>query len=127
MAIKENLLYTKSHEWVEVEGDLARIGITEHAISEMGDLVFAEAGPVGRTVSAGQSIGAAESVKIAADLFSPVSGEIVASWPSIGDELEKISTDPTSIWFVTIRMSDPSQLTGLMDAAAYETFCQAGG
>lgn len=127
MTIKENLLYTKSHEWVEVEGDLARIGITEHAIGEMGDLVFAEAAPVGRTVSAGQSIGAAESVKIAADLFSPVSGEIVASWPSIGDELEKISSDPTSIWFVTIRMSDPSQLAGLMDAAAYESFCQAGG
>jgi glycine cleavage system H protein len=122
-----NRLYTRSHEWVAVENGLARIGITDYAQSELGDLVFAEAVPAGRKVVPGQIVGAVESVKIAADILSPVTGDVVESWPDIGDCLEKISTDPFGIWFVAIRLDDPGELAGLMDAAAYESFCAAGG
>lgn len=125
--IKENLLYTRSHEWVSVTEGIARIGITDHAQSELGDLVFAESVPAGRPVKPGQTVGAVESVKVAADILSPVTGEIVESWPDIGECLEQISGDPYGIWFVAIRLDDPAELSGLMDAAAYEAFCAAGG
>ena len=124
--IKPDLLYTKSHEWVAAAAGLARIGITDHARCELGDLVFAEALPVGRQIQAGQAIGALESVKIAADIMSPVSGEIVATWPDLGDSLDQITQDPYSVWFVEIRMSLPDQLEALMDADAYEAFLAAG-
>jgi len=125
--IKENLFYTKSHEWVEVADGIAHIGITDHAQGELGDLVFAEAVPAGRHVTPGQTVGAVESVKVAADIVSPLTGEIIESWPDIGDSLEKISADPYGVWFVAVRMDDPAELDTLMDAVAYEAFCAAGG
>jgi len=125
--VKEGLYYSKSHEWVEVEGDSARIGISDFAQNELGDLVFAEAGPVGKVVSAGQVIGVVESVKMASDLFSPISGEIIANRPDLGDQPEMINSDPYGVWFVTIRMSNPAELDALMDAPAYEAFCQTEG
>ncbi len=125
--IKENLLYTKTHEWVEAADGVARVGITDYARTELGDLVFAEAMPVGRRLAPGQMIGAVESVKVAADILSPLTGEIIESWPDMDNSLDKISADPFSVWFVGIRMTDPAELSGLMDAAAYETFCATGG
>lgn len=124
--VKEGLLYSRSHEWIAVEGKLARIGITDHAQAELGDMVFAEAVPAGRRVDAGQAIGVVESVKMASDIFTPVSGEIVESRSDIGDRPEAVNEDPYGTWFVAIQMSDPAELAALMDAAAYEAFCQAG-
>jgi len=125
--IRENLFYTRSHEWVAVENGVARIGITDHAQCELGDLVFAEAVAAGRQVKPGQSVGAVESVKVAADILSPLTGEIIASQADIGDNLEKITADPYEVWFVAIRMADPAELNELMDAKAYEAFLAAGG
>lgn len=124
--VKEGLYYARTHEWAEIQGDTARIGITDFAQNQLGDLVFAEAVKAGRKVAAGQPIGAVESVKSASDIYSPVSGEIVGSNTAIGDSPEKINTDPFAAWFVAIRLSDPSELAALMDAAAYSAFCQAG-
>lgn len=125
--IRENLLYTRSHEWVAVEDGVARIGISDHAQCELGDLVFAEAVAAGRQVKPGQTVGAVESVKVAADIISPLTGDIIESQTDIGDNLEKISADPYGVWFVAIRMADPAELNALMDAKAYEAFLATGG
>ncbi len=125
--VKSGLYYTKSHEWVEVQGDIARIGITDHAQSELGDLVFAEATPAGRQVRSGDAVGAIESVKMASDIYTPVSGEIIASQNDIGSHPEQINADPYGVWLVAIRMTDPGELAALMDAAAYEAFCLTEG
>ncbi|HBP39053.1 MAG TPA: glycine cleavage system protein GcvH [Clostridiales bacterium] len=125
--VKEGLYYTKSHEWAQVQGDVAKIGISDYAQNEMGDLVFAEAAPAGRRIKAGDPIGAVESVKMASDIYSPVSGEIINSQSGIGDHPEQINADAFGSWFVAIRLSDPAELASLMDAAAYEAFCQAEG
>ena len=122
----EGLYYSKTHEWVKVDGDLASVGISDHAQCELGDLVYAEAVSVGRKVSQGQPVGAVESVKMASDIYAPVSGEIIESNATLGDTPEAINEDAFGTVFVVIRMSDPSELQGLMDAAAYEAFCAGG-
>ncbi|MDD2427890.1 MAG: glycine cleavage system protein GcvH [Eubacteriales bacterium] len=122
--VKEDLRYAKTHEWVKVEGNVAWIGITDFAQDQLGDLVYAEAEPVGEEVEIDDLIGSVESVKMASDLFSPISGKIVESNESIEDEPEQINEDAFGTWFVKIEMSDPSQLDDLMDAAAYEKFCE---
>lgn len=122
----EGLHYSRTHEWIHVEDDLASLGISDFAQTELGDLVYAEAAPVGRKVSKGQSVGAVESVKMASDIYTPVSGEIVESNATLGDKPEAINEDAFGTVFVVIRMSDPSELDGLMDAKAYEAFCIGG-
>lgn len=122
----EGLYYSETHEWIKVEGDLASLGISDHAQCELGDLVYAEAAPVGRKVNKGDSVGAVESVKMASDIYTPVSGEIVESNATLGDKPEAINEDAFGTVFVVIRLSDPSELEGLMDAKAYEAFCAGG-
>ncbi len=122
----EGLYYSKTHEWVKVDGDLASVGISDHAQCELGDLVYAEALPTGRVVRQGEAVGAVESVKMASDIYAPVSGEIVQSNETLGDKPEAINEDAFATVFVVIRMSDPSELEGLMDAKAYEAFCAGG-
>ncbi len=120
--IPEQLLYSKSHEWFKIEDGLATIGITDYAQSELGDLVFVEAVPVGRKIQAGDAIGVVESVKVASDVLSQVSGEVVQSNRSIGDQPELVNSDPYESWFVVIRMDEPNQTNGLLDAASYAEF-----
>ena len=122
--VKQDLCYAKTHEWVKVEGNVALIGITDYAQDQLGDLVYAEAEPVGIEVELDDLIGSVESVKMASDLFAPVAGKIIESNETIEDEPEQINEDAYGTWFVKIEMSDPSQIDDLMDAAAYEKFCE---
>ncbi|NCB00035.1 MAG: glycine cleavage system protein GcvH [Clostridia bacterium] len=120
--IFEELRYAKTHEWVQLTGKLIRIGISDHAQCELGDLVFAEAKPVGMKVKPGQIIGSVESVKTASDLYSPADGVIVASNASLQDQPEQINSDPYASWFVEIELAAAEWPAGLMTATEYKTF-----
>lgn len=122
--VKQDLLYSKSHEWVKVDGDLATIGLTDYAQDQLGDLVYAEAEPADTEVEIDDIIGSVESVKSASDLFAPVAGTIVEANEAIEDEPETINTDPYGVWFVKIELADKAQLDDLLDADAYAAFCE---
>lgn len=115
--------YTKEHEWIEVEGDTATIGITEHAQQQLGDVVFVELPAVGKKVTKGGDAAVVESVKAASEVYAPVSGEVIA----VNKELEG---DPALVnrgaegdgWFMKVKLSDKSELDDLMDKAAYDKF-----
>ena len=118
--------YTKDHEWIKVDGPIGVIGITDYAQSELGDVVFAELPKVGATMKAGESFGTIESVKAVSEIFTPVSGEITEINSKLVDTPEVINKDPHgSAWLVKIRLSDPKEVSALMDAAAYETYIAA--
>ncbi|MBS1721585.1 MAG: glycine cleavage system protein GcvH [Armatimonadetes bacterium] len=121
MNVPSDLKYTKSHEWVRVDGDTATIGITDHAQSELGDIVFVELPTAGRALSAEESFGTVESVKTVSDLYAPIGGEVVATNESLGAQSELVNSDPYgSGWLIKVKMSDPGQLGGLMDPATYQ-------
>ncbi|MGD9488804.1 MAG: glycine cleavage system protein GcvH [Calditrichaceae bacterium] len=120
MSIPGELKYTKDHEWTKTEGDIVVVGITDYAQGELGDVVFVELPEVGDKVSMGDSFGTIEAVKAVADLFSPVSGEIVEINGALEDEPETVNKDPYGEgWMVKIKISDTSELKDLMDADAY--------
>ena len=111
MSIPDDLQYTKSHEWVRIEGDTATIGITHHAQEELGDVVFVELPDVGNTIGAGESFGTVESVKAVSDLYTPVGGEVVEVNSSLEDAPEKINDDPYGEgWIVKLSTSDEADL-----------------
>jgi glycine cleavage system H protein len=115
-----SLYFTKEHEWVRVEGDQATVGISNHAQEQLGDIVFAEVPEAGRQLSKGQEAAVVESVKAASDVYSPVSGTVVEGNPAIADDPAVINRDPEGEgWFFKIAVSDPGELDGLMDEAAY--------
>jgi len=117
--------YTKDHEWIKVEGPVGTIGITDYAQNELGDVVFAELPKVGAT-KAGESFGTIESVKAVSEIFTPVSGEITEINSKLVDTPEIVNKDPHgSAWLVKIRLSDPKEVSALMDAAAYEAYIAA--
>ena len=121
MNFPENLKYTKDHEWIKSEGDTGTIGITDFAQGELGDVVFVELPAVGKSLKQHDSFGTIEAVKAVSDLYAPVSGSIV----EINKELEKtpetVNKDPYNAgWMVKIKLSNPSELAGLLDAAAYK-------
>jgi glycine cleavage system H protein len=117
----EDLKYTESHEWVRQEADgLVTIGITFHAQDMLGDVVFVENPKPGRKVSKGEECGVVESVKAAADIYSPLSGEIAAVNEALADTPEKINQEPYAAWLFRIKPSDPAELAALLDAAAYQ-------
>ena len=117
--------YTREHEWIRVEGDTATVGISNHAQEALGDIVFAEAPEAGRQVSKGQEAAVVESVKAASDVYAPVSGEIVEGNPAIADDPSVINSDPEGGgWFFRIKLSNPGELEGLMDEAAYRDWVQ---
>lgn len=119
--------YTKDHEWISVDGDVATIGITSHAQEQLGDVVFVEVPDVGRKVTAHEACAVVESVKAASDVFSPVSGEVVAANGDIAGAPALVNEDAEGkAWFFKVRLSNRSELDGLMDRAAYEKFCAEG-
>jgi glycine cleavage system H protein len=123
MAYPTDRRYTKEHEWVSVSGDTATIGITDYAQQELGDVVFAELPKVGTAVTAGKSFGTVESVKAVSEIFAPASGEVLEANPDLQATPEKINTDPHgAAWLIKIKLNNPSELAGLMDAAAYEAY-----
>lgn len=120
----EGLLYSESHEWVIVNGDLAIIGISDLAQAEMGDLSYVDMPEVGDEVVVGDEFGAVESVKAASDLYSPVSGTVVEINEALEDNPALINQDAYENWIIKVKMSDPSDLEDLMSAAEYEEFCK---
>lgn len=120
----EGLLYSESHEWVAVNGDLAVIGISDLAQAEMGDLSYVDMLEVGDEVVVGDEFGAVESVKAASDLYSPVSGTVVEINEALEDNPALINQDAYENWIIKVKMSDPSDLEDLMSAAEYEEFCK---
>lgn len=122
--VKENLRYSDSHEWVSVDGDIATIGISDYAQHALGDIVYVDMPEVGDEVTAGEDFGAVESVKAASDLISPVSGEVVEINESLEDEPELVNKDAFENWIIKVRLSDPSEVDALLDAAAYAKLCE---
>lgn len=123
MSAPENRKYTKTHEWVSLEGDIATFGLTDHAQSELGDITYLELPDVGDALKAGDAYGVVESVKAASDIYSAVDGEVVEINDAAVDGPELINSSPyDDAWLVKVKVSDPSQLDELMDTAAYNEF-----
>lgn len=122
--ILEDLRYAESHEWVKLEGDIATVGITDFAQHELGNIVYVDMPEVGDEVSQGEDFGAVESVKAASDLVSPVSGEVVEINEALEDEPELVNQDAYANWIMKVKVSDPSELDNLLDAAAYAKVCE---
>ncbi len=115
--------FTKDHEWVRMEGDVAVIGITPHAAEQLGDVVFVELPDVGKSFKANDDMAVVESVKAASDVYAPISGEIAAINDAIVEDPAKVNEDPAgAAWFVKIKPSNPGELDALMDEAAYAEY-----
>ena len=120
MNIPKDLRYTKEHEWIKVEGDIATIGVTDFAQGELGDIFFVEIETEGESLDAHEVFGSVEAVKTVSDLFMPVSGEIMEVNSALADSPEAVNTDPYGNgWMVKVKMSDTSELESLMSAEAY--------
>jgi glycine cleavage system H protein len=118
--------YTREHEWLRVEGDQATVGITDFAQGQLGDIVFVELPEGGRQVTKGGEAAVVESVKAASDVYSPVDGEVTEANSALSDDPSLANSDPEGEgWFFRLRLGDPSQIEGLMDAEAYKAFCEA--
>ncbi|MFC2814134.1 MAG: glycine cleavage system protein GcvH [Prevotella conceptionensis] len=119
----EGLYYSESHEYVRVEGEYAYIGITDYAQNALGNVVYVDLPEVDDEIEAGEDFGAVESVKAASDLTSPVSGVVVETNEALEDEPELINKDAFANWIMKVKMADATELDNLMDAKAYEAFC----
>ena len=126
MTIQDNLKYTKDHEWIKIDGDEATIGITDFAQKELGDIVYVEVETEGETLTKEEVFGSVEAVKTVSDLFMPVSGEIITFNETLEDEPELVNTDPYNKgWMIKVKMTDVSELEGLLDATAYKALVGA--
>lgn len=115
--------YTKDHEWVRLDGDVATVGISKHAADALGDVVFVETPDAGKSVSKGDSFAVVESVKAASDVYAPVSGEVIEGNAALSSAPETVNADPEGEgWFAKIKVSDASAIDGLMDQAAYDAY-----
>jgi len=124
--VPESLHYSKDHEWVRVEGDLAVIGITDHAQEQLGDVVYVELPKPGESFAANESFGSVESVKAVSEIFTPVSGEVAEVNESLNDEPEKVNKDPyTDGWMIKMTMKSAGEVDSLLTAAEYEDFTKA--
>ncbi|MGM9783358.1 MAG: glycine cleavage system protein GcvH [Paludibacteraceae bacterium] len=120
MNIPENLKYTNEHEWIRVEGDVAYVGITDYAQSELGEIVFVEIETEGENIAAGNTFGSVEAVKTVSDLFMPVSGEVLEVNSALEAQPELVNSDPYGEgWMIKVAVADAAELDNLLDAAAY--------
>jgi glycine cleavage system H protein len=125
--VPKELRYSQDHEWVRAEGGRGRVGITDFAQDQLGDVVFVELPDVGRTVAAGETLGVVESVKSVSDVFSPVSGTVAAVNKRLTDHPELVNQDPYGEgWMVEIELSDPAELQRLLSAEDYEKLAEGG-
>ncbi len=117
--------FTEDHEWIAVDGDTGTVGITKYAAEQLGDVVFVEVPEAGASVGKGDDMAVVESVKAASDVYAPVAGEVTEGNGDLADAPETVNEDPEGKgWFCRIKLSDKGDLDGLMDAAAYQTFCE---
>jgi glycine cleavage system H protein len=127
-SVPAELKYSKSHEWVKLEGDVAVIGITDHAQAELGDITYLDLPEVGRMVQVDGLFGEVESVKAVSELFSPLSGEVVETNTEIANATELVNEDPYGKgWLIKVRFGKTEELAALLDAADYEKFADEGG
>ncbi len=125
--VPDDLRFTKEHEWVRVEGDEAVVGITQYAADQLGDIVFVELPTVGKALEQFATFGVVESVKAVSDLYAPVAGEVVGINEALADKPELVNGEPFGDgWMVRVRLADPAQVDGLLDAAGYERLVAEG-
>ena len=122
MAYPKDYKYTKEHEWIQVKGNSATVGITDHAQESLGDIVFVELPKVGAQVEAGKSFGTVESVKAVSELYAPASGKVVAVNESLNQGPEAVNQDAHAAWMIKLELTNPSQADGLMSADDYEKY-----
>ena len=120
MPYPAGLRYTKDHEWIEVSGDLGKVGITDFAQQQLGDVVYLELPEVGATLKAGQSFGTIESVKAVSELYAPVSGTVVEVNLALKEKPESVNTDPHASWMVVVKLANSGEADTLLDVAQYE-------
>lgn len=127
MSVPSDCLYSQEHEWVRVDGDIAAIGITQHAQQQLGEVVFVETPDVGQVFDSHDEAGTIESVKAVAEVYTPVAGEVTETNQEVVDNPEMINEAPYEAWLFKIRISNPHDLGALMSPEAYEEFCNAAG
>jgi len=120
MAYPAGFKYTKDHEWVELAGDRGKVGITDYAQQQLGDVVYMELPEVGARLKAGQSFGTIESVKAVSELYAPVSGEVVEVNSALKSRPEAVNTDPHASWMIVVKLSEPGETCTLLDASQYQ-------
>lgn len=120
MIVKDGLYYTKTHEWLKVDGDIASIGITDFAQNQMSDIVYVDFPKVGAIIKAGEIVGTVESVKSAEDFFSPITGKVIEVNKSLEKTPEDINNKPYDSWIVKLKMSNPTEISNLLKKEAYE-------
>ena len=126
MNIPKELKYTKDHEWVQIDGDIATIGITDFAQQELGDIVYVEIESIGETLDTEEVFGTVEAVKTVSDLFMPLSGEVLEFNAALEDTPESVNDDPyKSGWMIKVKIEDPSQISDLLDFDAYKQLIKA--
>lgn len=126
MSAPDNLKYTKTHEWVLVDGDVVTVGVTDHAQQELGDITYLELPEAGDSIAAGESFGVIESVKAASDVYSPVDGEVIERNNDAIDAPEVINSSPyNQAWLIKVKLSDPAQVESLMTPDEYNTFADS--
>jgi len=126
MSSPEQLKYSATHQWARRESDgLVSIGITQHAQEQLGDVVFVENPALGRKLKQGEACGVVESVKAASDIYSPISGEVVAANAALADAPEQINDDPYAAWMFRLKPDNVAEIDGLLDAAAYQKIAEA--
>jgi len=122
MAYPENYRYTREHEWIELDGSVGNIGITDYAQNSLGDIVYVDVPKVGDAVTANQTFGSVESVKAVSDLYSPVTGTVTATNDDLKSSPDKINEAPHTTWIIKVELADPAQFEALLTAAQYEAF-----
>ena len=121
MTYPTDLKYTKDHEWIRIAGESAEIGITDYAQQQLGDVVYVDLPEVGRAIRAGDTFGSVESVKAVSDLFSPMSGEVIATNPALKEHPEAINSSPHQTWLIKVRLTDVAAQESLLDSSQYES------